>query len=263
VSHLQEQRLSRLLIAVAKTTVSLVVMTKNSSWRIERTLVNLRGKVDEIVVGVDDTSDDDTTERARRHTRHVFPIRNEEGYIEPHIRTLVERCSCDWVLRLDDDELMSTNFAIDAIPPDIIEAFDLIGFQRVWVTQRDPALYFGTGPGGEAVPQFRMMKRTASWSFVSDIHTPGFLMKPSYIVPGVFMFHLSLVDKSALVRRAQFDFYESIRHASWNTTYTLNPEAVAASARAKPCCQSMHPPLDLIRLTAADVSDPPHDDEPT
>jgi hypothetical protein len=233
--------------------LSLMALTKNGSWRLERMLRSVSGKVSEIAIGIDSATDDNTEERVRRYTPNVFKVRNPEGYIEPHIRSLFERCTGDWILRLDDDEVMSCNFSIDAIPPEVFGSFDLIGFPRAWVVQRDPPLYISTSSHrGEFVPQFRMMKRSARWDFVSEIHTPGFKMKPAHVVPDMLIFHMNLVDHSVEERRIKFDFYQGHKDAAWNRTYLLDPKQVAASGEARLCQPEMFPPLDLLRSEEAD-----------
>jgi hypothetical protein len=237
----------------SRPTLSLMVMTKNGSWRLDRMLCSMAGKVSgNIVIGVDSATNDDTEERARRRTADVVRIRNPEGYIEPHIRTLFERCTGDWVIRLDDDELMSANFSLEGIDPTILDRFELIGFPRPWIVQRDPPLYIGTGrESGELVPQFRLMKRAAAWQFVKRIHTAGFEMKPAHVVRDMYLFHMNLVDVSIEDRRTKYEFYQSHRPAPWNETYLLDARCVAASPRALPCHPDMFPPLDLLRSTGS------------
>jgi hypothetical protein len=227
-----------------------MVMTRNGSWRLDRMLCSVTGEVTaNLVIGIDSASDDDTEARARRHTPHVVRIPNPQGYIEPHIRELFELCTGDWVLRLDDDELISSNFGMTGIAPAVFEDFELIGIPRAWIVQRDPPLYIGTGRGGELVPQFRLMKRAARWQFVEEIHTPGFKTKPAYCLQDMFLFHLNLVDVPIEDRRAKYEFYQRRRAGPWNETYLLDAPEVAASSRARACLPDMFPPFSLLRST--------------
>ena len=230
-----------------------MTMTKDGSWRLERTLRSIGSKASQIVIGIDAATRDDTVDRARRYTKHVYTIDNVEGYIEPHIGALFEKCTGDWVLRLDDDEVMSTNFDLKAIPDTVLDEFDLIGFPRAWIVNTDPPFYIGTGAErGQLVPQFRLMKRSAQWSFISTIHTPGFKMKPAYVVPDMFLYHLNLVDKSAEARRRTYDFYQNHlddRGGHWNRTYLFDPEHLYNTGQGLRCSIEMFPPLDLLRST--------------
>ncbi|HEV2863943.1 MAG TPA: glycosyltransferase [Pyrinomonadaceae bacterium] len=258
--------------------LSLMAMTKNGSWRLERMLRSVGEKASEIVVGVDAATTDDTVQRALRYTPNVFLIDNPEGYIEPHIETLFRRCTGDWVLRLDDDEVMSENFSLDAIPAEVLDEFDLIGFPRPWVVNADPPYFAGTGRElWELNPQYRLMRRSASWSFTSLIHTPGFEMKPAYETPDMFIYHMALLDQRFEDRRRKYDFYQSHRDAPWNRDYLLDPVRLYESGQALPCfpgegspeifcydtktmggpvrCnREMFPPVELLRSGAADYA---------
>jgi len=251
--------------------LSLIAMTKNGSWRLERMLRSVGGKASEIIIGVDAATTDDTVKRARRYTPNVFLIENPQGYIEPHIKTLVERCTGDWVLRLDDDELMSTNFCLEEIQREVLDEFDLIGFPRPWIVNIDPAYYVGTGREvWELIPQYRLMKRSAPWIFTPQIHTPGFEMRPAYEVSDMFLYHTILVDQPLEVRRRKYDFYQSLRDAAWNRDYLLDPVQLFETGQALPCSpdrpspqvfcydtktmpqpvqcnRNMFPPLELLR----------------
>jgi hypothetical protein len=230
--------------------LSFMVMTLNGGWRLERLLRNVGGRADEIVVGVDAATTDDTFERARCHTPHVVTIDNPQGFIEPHIAGLFHRCSGDWVLRLDDDELISTNFQLSALPADVLERFDLIGFPRAWVVRSDPLMYIGTGrERGELVPQFRLMRRSADWQFIDRIHTPGFEMRPAHVAEDICIFHLNLLDQPYGNRKKKYDFYQSHRDAPWNRTYLFDPPELVRSGQALPCPSTMFPPTELIRST--------------
>jgi glycosyltransferase involved in cell wall biosynthesis len=216
--------------------LSLMAMTKNGSWRLERMLRSVGENAFEIVIGIDAATTDDTVERVRRYTSNVFLIDNPQGYIEPHIKALFEKCTGDWVLRLDDDELMSTNFSLEAIPHKVLDEFDLIGFPRPWLVNTNPPFYVGTGRElWELIPQYRLMKRSAHWSFTSQIHTPGFEMKPAYEVPDMFIYHAVLLDQSYEARRRKYDFYQSFRDAPWNRDYLLDPSQLYETEQALPC----------------------------
>lgn len=61
---------------------------------------------DEVRVWVDDATTDDSCEVARRETPHVEHVRIVERHIEPALIHIYETLTTDWVLRLDDDEMM-------------------------------------------------------------------------------------------------------------------------------------------------------------
>lgn len=233
-----------------------MAMTKNGSWRLERMLQSVIDKADEIIIGVDAATNDDTFERAKKYTSSVFMIDNPEGYVEPHIQTLFEKCSGDWVLRLDDDELISTNFSLEAIPAKVLNEFDLLGLPRAWMVNASPDFYIGTGQTrAELVPQFRLMKRSAQWNFIKRIHTPGFEMKPAFVVPDMFIYHLNLLDRPFDDRKRKFDFYQSYGDAPWNRNYLLDPKELYETGESYPCTPEMYPPTHLIISDYASFND--------
>jgi glycosyltransferase involved in cell wall biosynthesis len=88
--------------------LSVFLITRNESAHLDLVLERVRG-ADEIVV-VDSGSDDDTVEIARRHGARVIE-RAWPGYVRQKAFAL-ERCTHDWVLNLDGDEVL---------PPDGLE----------------------------------------------------------------------------------------------------------------------------------------------
>lgn len=226
--------------------LSVVVITRNGCQRLTRLLRNVQSFADEIIVGVDSSSSDDSAKRAQMAGARTIMIDNPQGYIEPHIRTLVESCHGEWVLRLDDDELISTNFSISSVSSSTLQSFDLIGFPRAWIVQNEPPLYFGTGATpGELVPQYRLMRREADWTFVDRIHTPGFDMKEAFVEDSVFIFHMNLLDFTLDQRRRKYNFYQSVRDAPWNKTYLIEPAEYVRSNVTFPVTPAMHFPGNL------------------
>ena len=119
--------------ALPVSTVSAVVLSKNGAKRIARCLESIisTGFTDEIVVCVDAATTDNTYEIARTFTPHVHVI-TTDGYIESALPKITSLCSCDYVLRVDDDECLAGNwdkasFQLLAIPNDLAE---------VWVPTR-------------------------------------------------------------------------------------------------------------------------------
>ena len=129
----------------------------------------------------------------------------------------------------------------------------------MWVVRTDPLHYIGTGATqADLVPQFRLMRRAAAWQFISQIHTPGFVMKEAYVAPSTYIFHMNLLDQSTVDRRRKYEFYERQRPASWNRTYLLDPDALFCGGDSLPCHPEMSPPIDLIRSDASSFPSPLH-----
>lgn len=85
--------------------LSVIIIAKNEADRIGQTLASVQGWVDEIIV-LDSGSTDATAEIARRYTDKVW-VTDWPGFGKQKQRAL-EKATCEWVLALDADEIVST-----------------------------------------------------------------------------------------------------------------------------------------------------------
>ena len=99
----------------ARARLSLCGTVKDSAERLEHWLLRALEFADEVVLLVDDTSTDETIEIARAYgdTVHVY---EHAPYIEWAMDWCLRRATGDWLLWLDDDELLPAGFR-DAIEP--------------------------------------------------------------------------------------------------------------------------------------------------
>ncbi len=91
--------------------LSTCIMTMNSAQRIRPLLKYVRRFSDEIVVGVDSKTTDDTLGACRGLADELFVIQSNALTCNAGLEALVDRCQGDWVLRLDDDEFPEPHFA--------------------------------------------------------------------------------------------------------------------------------------------------------
>jgi len=84
--------------------ISFITFTRNSEKRLRILLENVRDIVDEIVV-IDGYSSDGTVEIAKSYGAKVF-LRKPRDHVEPDRMFALSKISYDWVLYLDDDELL-------------------------------------------------------------------------------------------------------------------------------------------------------------
>ncbi len=94
-----------------KQKLSVCIITMNSAQRIRPLLEYIRSFADEIVVGVDNKTTDNTLAVCEGLVDELFTIENDALTCNSGLEALVERCHGDWVLRLDDDEFPEPLFA--------------------------------------------------------------------------------------------------------------------------------------------------------
>jgi glycosyltransferase involved in cell wall biosynthesis len=96
--------------ATLRPKLSTCIMTMNSSQRIRPLLEYIRHFSDEIVVGVDSKTTDDTLAVCEGLADELFVIQSDALTCNAGLEPLIERCHGDWVLRLDDDEFPEPHF---------------------------------------------------------------------------------------------------------------------------------------------------------
>lgn len=134
------------------TTLSVAVICKDEVDRIGRLLESVQGWADEIVV-LDSGSRDGTVALARRYTDKV-EVTDWPGYGAQKQRAL-ERCSSEWVLSLDADEVPSPEFKRE-VDGWLAAGSGYDGFKAHWVS-----IVFG-GPidfGADGRYHLRLMRR--------------------------------------------------------------------------------------------------------
>ena len=106
-------------------TVTVVIPTKNAATLLERALESV-AFADEIIV-VDMQSEDETAEVCARYPQCSLVER--DGYIEENVNFGFDRATSDWVMRLDTDEVVTPDLALEIqvilrSPPDGITGFE-------------------------------------------------------------------------------------------------------------------------------------------
>jgi Glycosyl transferase family 2 len=94
-----------------KPRLSVCIMTMNAADRIRSLLEYIRPFADEIVVGVDSKTTDNTLECCQGLADELFIIQSDALTCNAGLEALVDRCHGDWILRLDDDEFPEPHFA--------------------------------------------------------------------------------------------------------------------------------------------------------
>ncbi len=91
--------------------LSTCILTMNSARRIAPLIAHARSFSDEVVVVVDSKTTDDTLAVCQKAGADVaFILQNDALTCNGMLEAMVNACSGDWVLRLDDDEYMEPQF---------------------------------------------------------------------------------------------------------------------------------------------------------
>lgn len=104
----------------ARARLSVCGTTKDSADRLDHWLLRALEFADEVVLLVDDTSTDATLEIARSYA-DVVHVYEHAPFIERAMDWCLRQATGDWLLWLDDDELMHADFR-DAIEPVLADA---------------------------------------------------------------------------------------------------------------------------------------------
>lgn len=88
-------------------TVSLAMIVKNGEMTLPRTLSKIKEHVDEIIIGIDEGTDDNTQAIAEKFGAKCIKIKSpiEQGFDEARNRT-IEQATMNWILWIDDDETL-------------------------------------------------------------------------------------------------------------------------------------------------------------
>jgi len=94
--------------------LSVCIITMNAAHRIGPLLQYLKTHLaspgDELVVGVDSKTTDNTLAVCQQYADVVFEIDNPHQTCNSGLQHLVEHCRGDWIIRLDDDEFPEPHF---------------------------------------------------------------------------------------------------------------------------------------------------------
>jgi len=121
-----------------QTTMSFTMPVKDEAADIERVLASFRGAADEIVIGIDDKTTDDTEEIAKLYADKIFHFTWEKSFCKAR-NHCVARCSSDWIFMSEGHESLKVGLQallqLDEVP-------DWIKVLEVRREARNNAWYF-------------------------------------------------------------------------------------------------------------------------
>ncbi len=125
--------------------LSTCIITMNSAERIRPLLEYIRAFSDEIVVGVDSKTTDNTLEACQGLADELFVIQSDAQTCNAGLEPLIERCHGDWILRLDDDEFPEPHFAERVRGIIATERYTHYKLPRLHLCGIDPLLWINDG----------------------------------------------------------------------------------------------------------------------
>jgi hypothetical protein len=194
--------------ALRRPTLSFAVTSGGSSGRLRALLELVRPHVDEVVLAVDRAGDpsalDACADLADRRLGYEL-----DGPPSKLIGWIRSRCSGDWILHLDDDEVPSAAL-LEALPGLMAERRPLgYGLLRRWVYPSSDR-YLGTAPWGVESLERLIRNVPGAWRFDGRVHTTPYATAEIRHVALAF-YHLDLVAQPEAARRAKAVAYETFR----------------------------------------------------
>jgi hypothetical protein len=218
--------------------LSVAVVTKNSGQRLPRLLSQLTQLADEIVIGVDASSTDDTFEIATSWGDRVYRF-SFEGHTAPARMLVLEYATGDWILSIDDDELLEDGFA-DVVRelisiPQITHAW----FPRKQIVSLEPCAYAYT-PTCYPDWQRRLFRNDRSLVHKPAIvHSGYWVSGPGAFDPRVSILHLEPLLLSAEGRQKKLEHYSAIGYTK--------PQVSRATMLLAPTRPATLPRIELLQ----------------
>jgi hypothetical protein len=197
-------------------TLSVCIMTMNAADRIAPVLQYLRPIADELVIGIDSKTTDNTAAVCAPYADICFHIENPAATCNGGLAALVSRCTGDWVLRLDDDELVTPAFAQCVAALMQQQQYTHYKMPRLHLSALTPLTWIDDGYLSPDY-QLRLFKNTPSQlHFPPPIGHVGIECEGKRgRLPSLPIIHLNLVVYNRQQREAKLRRYIDRLHGGW------------------------------------------------
>lgn len=189
-----------------KLTVSII--TRNAANHLERLLAEVSWFADQIVVGVDADSTDDTLQIAGRLADVVFTFRHAGSMAQARMMVF-DYAVGDWILVLDDDEGLEPGFA--DLLPELMSRAEVTHywFPRKWIVGETP-YEFADSPPWYPDWQMRLFRNDVAlvWKPAKP-HTGYHVLGAGYFESRAAILHFEPILCSPAQRRAKLERYRA------------------------------------------------------
>jgi glycosyltransferase involved in cell wall biosynthesis len=190
--------------------VSVIIPTINSAKYISFLINSIIGKVEEIIIGVDNKTTDTTFSVLNNYKIQIIFFDNKQNNVEASKtrEILAQHATKDWILFLDDDEFISTRFFIykDCVLHKIKE--NILAFPRKWVNLVQHNLVYLNKKPIYPDFQYRLVRRN-NIIFQNKIHNPPIkLIGKIRYLKQIPIYHLDWLLKTYDERLKKVEGYE-------------------------------------------------------
>lgn len=210
-------RLKRLQLTQSqRPKLSTCIMTMNAAERIRPLLEYIRHFSDEIVVGVDSKTTDNTLDACKGLADELFVIQSDALTCNAGLEPLVDRCHGDWILRLDDDEFPEPHFA--ELTPGLMlsERYTHYKLPRLHISAIEPLMWVNDS---YLYPDYQMRLFKNDKSLLKFPGAVGHLgiecQGPKGRVNSVNLVHLNLAINPRFRREAKLKTYIQRLNGGW------------------------------------------------
>lgn len=183
-------------------------MTAAAPSRVRAFLEQWRPLVDEIVVAVDERAHPETTNECARCADQVYVVPAAMAHMERYLGWLHSRCSGEWILRADDDELPSK--ALTQVLRPLLDESEPTHYwlPRSWMYPT-PETYIAEGIWLRDI-QLRLVRNLPGlWRFSGHVHSNIEVTGAGRVVDAPLL-HLALLVADLEKRRAKIEDYQRV-----------------------------------------------------
>jgi hypothetical protein len=187
------------------------MLVRSAARGLARLLDEVEAVADEIVIGVDESSVDDTFDLVRGRADVVFRFE----HVGPPVRArllVLEQARGEWVLSLDEDEGLDAAFG--PLLPELLShpLYTHYWLPRKWIVDRDPPTYMHAAPWFPDW-QLRLFRNDLRRVWHPGIVHSGYrVMGPGCREDRTAILHYEPVTLDAAAREAKVEYYR--RHGS-------------------------------------------------